>query len=135
MTDLAEHDAPTRRNGRVSGQRSDDAVELMASGQVRATINQVTHTLKRPSIGEFRLLREFLNELADAAKPADGDDKPAPADQTDELLAWQRQAFELLADRPIDTDNDDLPAWMADPSLPAILIGHWRQVPVVRGVR
>lgn len=135
-------DTGPRTNGRTPprGAAPDDAIEMLNSGKVVATIDGTTHTLRRPKFGELRDLREQLAEMG--RTQSQRNDDAAANDQLRELhddadlfFGWFRHAFELLSDNTLPDDDDDMPAWFVRADLPGHLIQHWRSVPTVPGSR
>jgi hypothetical protein len=118
-----------------------EGIHLLPSGKIRAVIGGTKYDLRRPKIGQFRALNEYLHEIdaEEKVRIAAVQEQPGTngqarsVDSTDLLLGWMRKVFETLGS-PIDLDNDDLPVWMANPTLPVEMIRHWRELPLARSV-
>lgn len=118
-----------------------EGLTLLPAGKIRAVVNGKKHDLRRVKVGEFRALNERLHEIdaeekvriAAAQERQEANGKPAILDSTDLLLSWFRQVFEMLGS-PLEDGNDDLPLWLANPTLPIEMIRHWREAPLARSV-
>lgn len=141
-----------------------EGLELHKNGTVTVVLDNDRIVLRRPKMGEFRKLRELLHanqdtlyEMADeagllrASIVTEGEEATSPENaarlqrarrmeremtrRTEDLnLGWMRETLALLGGGTVPAD-DDLPLWMADGSAITTLIGHWRSVPLARGVR
>lgn len=143
-------------------EQEQDGLDLThPSGTAAVVIDGVRRRLRRPKVGEFRRLRELLQENQDEAyamsnrllgvqKAIDDSDTPENTARLEEArklqrelnaltedrnLAWVRQAVEVLSDSPLTLDDDDLPVWMASGETVTQLLQYWRTVPLAHGLR
>ncbi len=135
-----------------------DGIELRKDGSVRLQANGDGWRLRRPKLGEFRKLRELLNEanddrlriIARMGMP----DKPGNDATADEKLeytlavsarsrqleaevlalnvAWIAEALRVLCDHD-PPEPDDWPSGMDSSDTIAELVQHWRSVPLRSG--
>lgn len=142
----------------------EEGMELLPDGTIRwgwavAAGKRARFTMRRPTLGEFRKLREQLHTLQDETsdaqiKTADAsrvileatterkyDDLPEARtvvrDQTERIeeanMGWLRESFDLLADKPLPA-SDDLPAWFSGAgALITEMVNHWRVRPLASG--
>lgn len=108
-----------------------EALDLLPDGRVRLSLEDSVITLRRPNLGELRKLRGRIDELVVEARAAR--EAGADRDQSAELLTWAVEAFAMLGDGQLPS-NDELPPWFESPELSVKLIGHWRTVPWGPGV-
>lgn len=154
---MADKDTKTKttKPTKVTTPEPDDEAEpateelrLLDTGEIRATWTGSSDraynlTLARPKMRDLRALRELLDDLSRESQSItraqlSGDDEAvgeAEAKTVRTIVDWQRKAFELLGDKPLPEDEDELPVWIENPGLPAQMIQHWRQVPLARGGR
>lgn len=135
-----------------------DGFELVNNGTARLTIDGQVWRLRRPKLGEFRKLRESLDERDDAhlriISAHQSDDKPADDADAEEKLAytlnarhrsrslteqvgalnveWLTEALRLLCDRE-PPPADEWPAGMDESGTISALVSHWRSVPLRSG--
>lgn len=113
-----------------------ERLDLLEDGRIRLAFGDEQHTLRRPTMGEFREMRTRLDELVVEARVARADETRGPIDQTDEITEWVLTACKLLSDSGGPTMlTDALPPWFSAPELPGKLIAHWRTVPLGPGSR
>lgn len=128
-----------------------DTVDLPRDGTAKITINGKRYTLRQPTLGEMRKIRELFDEmveqlrsvrdhntqvLADKAMNAlDPKHKPKPLKKINDdqmIVDLLREVFLVLSDDPLPAD-DDLPSWIVDGRFPKDLIEHWRTNPLHYG--
>lgn len=136
--------------------------ELHKNGTVTVFMNEERAVLRRPKVGEFRLLREKLEQAADeqgelalqidadtaeqrermTAKTDSQEDRRFVIKRQRELrdvadrgyVDWMAEALQLLGSG-VAVNGDDLPQWMATSGAVTQLVKHWQAVPSPRGVR
>lgn len=96
-------------------------------------------------LDEIRPLREEIAELGSDPENRDGvralreKAKTIDRDVGREIeglrAGWMREAFRVLADKPLTDDDDRLQPWMLTDQGPADLLSHWRMRPVGPSVR
>lgn len=120
--------------------------------------------MRRPKAGEYRALREQLEQQQDEAIVAVSGvqeaNRAATADLPDDKLppvevqlalrqrnrdlqrmlegqraAWMRRVFDTLADKPLEAEDNDLPVWFSVDSAAIDLIKHWQTRPSHPGAR
>lgn len=141
-----------------------DSVTLNSDGTISVVIGGKKATLRRPTFGEFREIREELHKindhmlsttrsLADDPERADGVSDIEWARQRgdvmldrqrllrettrefeDQTIALMRQCVEKLGNLTLPPD-DELPVWLADAGLLPKFIEQWRTVPLSPGDR
>lgn len=135
-----------------------DGFELINNGTARLVVDGQVWRLRRPKLGEFRKLREALDERDDAhlriISEHRSEDKPADDADAEEKLAftlgarargraiseqvaalnveWLGEALRLLCDREPPA-VDDWPAGMDESGTISALVSHWRSVPLRSG--
>lgn len=134
----------------------DDSYELRPNGIVIVTLDSEVHSLRRPKVGEYRKMRERLWDLQDEkvaitqrhrdeaearAKDLKGSDemvvtldvrkrsRALTADLEELNEQWVREAFDVLADKPLVAGVDDWPTWLRESDFITVLVEHWRSVP------
>lgn len=116
----------------------DDGLDVTPSGALRMTAAGTVYHLRRPTIGEMRRLEEDLRTIGadqraelDAAK-AEGRD---PESFDGRIVGWVRDAVATLErdGKTLPDDDDDLPGWMLNPTLPSELRTLWRSTPWTAG--
>jgi hypothetical protein len=132
---LTDSDAPAASNGRGKARSEDDSIDLLPSGKIRAGVAGVTHTLRAPTLGEFRHLRELGTEL-DSERQARVEQSGAGYfEDFASVVAWLRAVFDELSDQALPDADDDLPTWFTSAELIGEMTQHWRTRPSGRGSR
>ena len=114
--------------------RAADEINIQKSGEIRLIIDGENYHLRRPKVGELRELEEAVDQLAeqerDERAKAKAEARTARS-YTPEILAWWRSVIVLLAKKSdaLPDDDDDLPSWLANPTLLGDLRVAWRTVP------
>jgi len=106
--------------------------------------NEVTRTLRRPVLEEYRDLTgdlmDLRDDLAEDMRPETGDTELEIAArvnraqlerQQDRMLDWLRKVFSALGNEPLPEIG--LPPWIMSPEVATDLISHWQSVPSRRG--
>lgn len=107
---------------------------------------EVTRTLRRPVLEEYReltgSLMDLRDELAEDVQPRDGDTEIDIATrvgraqlerQQDRMLEWLTSVFSTLGNEPLPTEG--LPPWIMSPDVATEMVGHWQAVPSRHGGR
>lgn len=120
-----------------------DKLDLQDNGQAVLVIDDTHYTLRMPRLGQFRELRQLLQDQVDEVNRLDRErvahqDDPGYTPPTFDLnpgrIQWLQRAFALVGDKELPPE-DEWPVWMtADDLIPAI-VRHWREVPLARGGR
>lgn len=111
-----------------------DGFDLRSDGTVVFQFeDNVTVELRRPTLGEYRLLAEALERMRQDIN-ANEDATTLLARLSDGLLDWEQQVFATLGTAPLPSE-DQLPAWMINGTITGQLVDHWQKVPSRRGVR
>lgn len=139
-------------------QQVPDGFELVSNGTARLVVNGDIWRLRRPKLGEYRKLRELLQErdderirlLGGQVRLEKPDDDASAEDKTEYTLtlrhrardladkvadldvAWVTEALTMLADHALPP-VDDWPAGMDSPEFIAGLVEHWRTLPLRSG--
>jgi len=118
---------------------SNQDYELKADGTAVFHFDDITRTLKRPTLRQYRELVESLGAMRDkliaASDAANGEEVNVPvALQFDELLGWLGQVCETLSGESLP-DEDLLPPWVLSPQIAGDLVTHWSTIPSHRGGR
>lgn len=137
---------------------TDTPIDYRPDGSVVMALAEGSLRLRRPTLGEYRRLREALHDVvdriageADEARATARELDEAGADETDpEVVAsltakarvQQRQLTNRLEDLRFEwlvyvaevlgdrpLGVDDALPWMTQPQVAAELVGHWRSVP------
>lgn len=139
---------------------TEEGYKLLDSGLILVWIDGKRYVLRRPKAGEYRYLRELLQEqqdeiategdrvqlLATAAAEAKGD--AAVQKRTEFRTAnrglqrlleakrreWLSTAFARLADGELPA-ADELPVWFESDEPINAFLTHWKRVPSLRGAR
>lgn len=114
-----------------------DGFELRNDGTVCLQFDEnKTVNLRRPTLGEYRLLIEAIERVRSEASAVVNDEADVTTvDKLNDLvLDWFRLVFKTLGDGELPGE-DDMPAWVLNSELPRDLIDHWQKVPSRRGVR
>lgn len=110
-----------------------DGVEFAADGQVKLVVDGVTHTLRRPKIGELRRFFAGIDDIAKLEKEAGK--LSVLGDSAEALVEWWGDVVVVLCDDdlPLPADVDDLPVWLLSADLVTRTMNHWREVPYLSG--
>lgn len=114
-----------------------DGFELRSDGTaVFQFDDNLVIDLRRPTLGEYRLLSEALEQMRQDTIATSSEDNASSVlvALSDLLLTWEAKVFETLGNAPLPSE-DQLPAWMLNGAITAQLIEHWQKVPSRRGVR
>lgn len=135
-----------------------DGLELVKNGTARLVIDGELWKLRRPKLGEYRRLRELIEErddarislLAEIETPEKLPDDATPAQKAERTIAirraaraidakveelnrqWVASALRVLADHA-PPDPDDWPAGMDSVETIVALNNHWRSAPLRSG--
>lgn len=152
---VADGDVEFMSSGKIRVQL-DDGVDLMLRrpkfGELKYLVSKqraVTDVLERASqqaraagqalIAKASELTDTLTGLTKAgseeAMAAVRDEAAEAADRLADVTARELGGWWVAVFRNLygDIDEDNLPGWCLDPSLPARAVEHWRTVPTVRG--
>lgn len=111
-----------------------DGFELRSDGTIAFQFeDNVVVDLRRPTLGEYRLLAESLERMRQDINSIE-DAATLLSRLSDGLLDWEKQVFETLGSAPLPPE-DQLPSWMLNGTLTGQLVEHWQKVPSRRGVR
>lgn len=135
-----------------------DGLELVKNGTARLFVDGEVWRLRRPKLGEYRKLRELLEErddarialLAEMVPPEKMPDDASQADKAERTIAirraareidakvealnreWMAEALALLCDHD-PPDPDSWPAGMDSTETIIALNTHWRSAPLRSG--
>ncbi len=135
-----------------------DGFDLSSDGTILLHIDNERWRLRRPKLGEYRKIREWLRENEDEhraiiagiavvdrpGEDATQDDKTAYltnvtarsrdiTDRTEAMnVAWVAKVIGMLSDKDAP-DVDDLPAGCQSGEFVGSLVEHWRSVPLRSG--
>lgn len=136
-----------------------DGFELKKDGTIRLVVDGSTWQLHRPTLGDYRKIKETLQgfnakrlELVAAMGelPPKPTEDAAPDEKRDYALSVNRRSYELaaglsdlqvqwlaeamglLVDRPLPP-SDDWPAGMDSLDVMTMLVEHWRSTPLLSG--
>jgi hypothetical protein len=116
---------------------SNQDYELKTDGTAVFHFDDITRTLKRPTLREYRELVESLGNLRDELIEASGGDTEVNVPvklQFDKLLGWLDEVCQTLSGEPLP-DEDSLPPWVLSPQIAGDLVTHWSTIPSHRGGR
>jgi hypothetical protein len=123
-------------------------------GTIDVTFDDETYHLGRPKFGQVKYftrqvedasksVRDRLQELRDAVAEAEGDEEKRLSEELTEFARapyYERtipiltEMFKQLSDKPLPTDTDEWPGWLAvNSGILTEIITHWRNVPKVSG--
>lgn len=143
-----------------AGPQVPDGFELIKDGTARLVIDGEVWRLRRPKVGEFRKLRELLQErddehvrvMAQAVADTSNVETKAEEDKVERTLAaraqqrqvalavedlnigWVSEALRTLVMDKEPPPVDEWPSGMETLGFITTLIDHWRTVPLARGV-
>lgn len=132
----------------------DDGFEARKDGTIVFQFDtDLVVELRRPQLGEYRLLVEAVETMRDEVRQitrpavaaeinaldpesdADSVESDKIIDRVNDLLIeWYVLVFKTLGNSPLP-EEDKLPAWLLNSSLAGQLVEHWQKVPSRRGVR
>lgn len=111
-----------------------DEFDIQADGKVRIIIDGTNYLLRRPKIGEARVLEEAIKDVGtreqEEIEAAKKEDRPRESFESD-VLDWWRLVVETLEknDKRLPDDNDELPMWLTNNQLITNIELGWRTVP------
>ena len=136
-----------------------DGFELKTDGTIRLVIDGATWRLHRPTLGDYRKMKELLQDfttkrlglIAQVSElpPKPADDAPAEEkcdyalsvnhrshELTEKLsqlqVAWLGDALGMLVDHPLPP-SDGWPSGMDSLEVMTMLVEHWRSTPLLSG--
>lgn len=136
-----------------------DGFELLPDGTVRLVIKQQTWRARRPTLGDYRKMRETLKKveerrlhlMAEAATLPEKPPSEAASDlklayalevstrshaftdsMTETNVAWVAEALGALVDEPLPP-ADEWPSGMDSVETMTMLVQHWRSTPLLSG--
>jgi len=130
-----------------------DSFELLPDGKVRLTIVGRQFTLRRPTFGQSRKLRESVvewsaEERRDLQDQADKAKREVPVDEEEAaerafarqeriLRWWLEEVIPTLSSESVEgVGIGELPEWLLNrDGVTNPLLEHWRSVPAVPGGR
>jgi hypothetical protein len=104
---------------------------MMTDGRMKLIIDGEVIMLRRPKVKQLRKLYDMLTAIDAAQKETDGIKMQLQA--TEQVTAYWRAAVDMLGDKSLDTDDDELPVWLLSVDLIIKAEQHWRSVPYLSG--
>lgn len=125
-----------------------DELDLKPNGTARIGMGGTFVSLRRPTFGQFRKLKELWAGVAgqektitDAANGVPVPERPASWRMDYEMalatvfIGWSLEALRLLGTSTDLPAEDDLPPWMATSAFGLALFDHWVTVPLAASSR
>lgn len=112
-----------------------ELVEFTNAGLLIVQIDEETFTLRRPKIGVLRALDEAWTAIGDLQREKAEAEEPEPFDFAPMFIAWYRQMFVALADKPLPENDDDLPSWFVGAEAGNEIRPKWKSVPWAAGAK
>lgn len=108
-----------------------DGVDMISDGRIKLVIDGEIITLRRPKIKQLRRLYDLLTEIDEAQKGVTG--VGAQLKAAEQAAMYWRTCVEMLGDKPLPEEDDDLPVWLLSVELIVKAENHWRAVPYLSG--
>lgn len=86
-------------------------------------------TLRPPTLGQLRILRNMAVEESEAAVKRAEDD-PTEVFRDEWIIRWLGEAIKTLSDQSPPDDSDDWPAWVAHFGIVNRFTTHWLTFPL-----